>query len=377
MAEQSANTALAVRNDQATMDLAAKCKMMLPYGSKLMDKEAIALAAYSRMYGLDPFYGEAYFLVREKDGKRESIGVHAGIKGLRKKAKEQLREQTGDPSAIYTVEYDEVDAAELHLAANQIAVAVKASLRDENATGRYILEFAKLKHEGVDVDLIREILGKPPMWIGYGAVRTYELGYCKMLPIELAKKRAESAATKLRFDLGWMSLMEDAAPDVIDVDAKDAPASTTPVADIIQERQAAMADKLRGKSENQLIHELGFDTTPGLAPAAAAEPITEGEVLDLSNFWPEKAPFSYAMASTYKASDGKTLYMNCYDDELIHYRDNLASLLKSNTIEPGKRQPLQDRHDVIVLILAAREAMVQAVEQPEVTPEEQPELFPA
>ena len=207
----------------ADAEAARKIKMLLPYGSKLTDDNALALAAYSRLHGLDPFNGECYYLVREKFDdrgtliKREELGVYPGIRGKRKVAKQQLFRF--DPKATYKIEYLVVgpDAVGLKPAAGEIALVVEAQLRDTVSTQAYLSEFYKLQGVKADGDLIRAVLGRPPVWTGFGVVKTSELRYIKMSPMALAKKRAESDATNQRFDLPFAddALADDLAPDLV------------------------------------------------------------------------------------------------------------------------------------------------------------------
>ena len=237
----------------ADSDAARKIKMLLPYGNKLTDDNALALAAYSRLHGLDPFNGECYFLVRDKKDQqgnvigREELGVYPGIRGKRKLAKLQL--QSIDPEGSYRIDYLIVgpDAVGLKPQPGEISVVVQAELRDSQSTARYIADTIQLSKAGIDTDTIKAIMGKPPVWTGYGVVKQSEVRYIKQTPIVLAKKRAESDATNQRFDLPFSddALADDIAPDI--VNEQDAGIVTvTPT-------------ELTGKTTNQLIAELGFD----------------------------------------------------------------------------------------------------------------------
>jgi hypothetical protein len=211
-----------VTNDDANM--ARKIKMLLPYGNKLTDDNALALAAYSRLHGLDPFNGECYFLVKEKKDSntgevisREEMGVYPGIKGKRKKANEIL--QAIDPGATYKVDYLVVgpDALGLNPKPGEISVIVQAELRDSISTDQYLRQRIELQKAQVPYEEIKTILGKPPIWIGFGMVKTSELSYIKQSPLTLAKKRAESEATNQRFHLPFTddALADDIAPEMI------------------------------------------------------------------------------------------------------------------------------------------------------------------
>lgn len=208
---------------EADASAARKIKMLLPYGNKLTDDNALALAAYSRLHGLDPFNGECYFLVRDKkdrDGNiigREELGVYPGIKGKRKKANELL--QFVDPSATYQVDYFTVapDVASLHPQTGEIEIVIQAELRDSISTERYLRQRIDAQKAGISWEEVKSILGKPPVWVGFGVVKTSELRYIKQTPVVLAKKRAESDATNQRFHLPFSddALADDIAPEII------------------------------------------------------------------------------------------------------------------------------------------------------------------
>lgn len=211
---------------QRDREMASKIKMLLPYGANLTDDNAIALSAYSRIHGLDPFNGECYFLVKvKKDDRgnvisREENGVYPGIKGKRKKAHEQL--QAINQEATYKVDYFIVGPSNVGLTDKngEIALVVEAQLRDSVSTEAYLKAFYELQKTVKETGLIREILGKPPVWTGYGVVKARELPYLKQTPMTLAKKRAESDATNQRFDLPFSSdaLADDIAPELINGD---------------------------------------------------------------------------------------------------------------------------------------------------------------
>ena len=196
--------------------VAQMIKMLLPYGQKLTDNNALALASYSRLHGLDPFNGECYFLVREKKNDRgevtgrEEMGVYPGIKALRKKAKEQL--QASDRQAHYKVNYETIDATSLGIDPSGVALCVMGTLWDSISTGHYIINVVKLASAKYTKEEIEAMIGKSPTWVGYGVVLKRELGYIKMSPMALAKKRAEADCTKQRFDLPFATETAEEIP---------------------------------------------------------------------------------------------------------------------------------------------------------------------
>lgn len=255
---------------EGDQQIARRIKMMLPYGDKLTDDNALALVAYSRLHGLDPFNGECYFLVREKVDKqtgeiikREELGCYPGIKGKRKKSKEQLSK--ADPQATYKIDYSPATAEQVGLGADKakdIAVIVKAELRDSISTGRYLVDTVKLASAGYSKDEIEAMLGKPPVWVGYGIVYKNELWYIKQTPLDLAKKRAESSATNQRFDLPFAddAIADDIAPEI----TTDAEQNGNDPRDI--EPVVIDAEYKEHKSEDQLMAELGFGEKPSKEP---------------------------------------------------------------------------------------------------------------
>ena len=241
--------ALAIVSETERRD-AARIKMLLPYGDKLTDANALALVAYSRLHGLDPFNGECFFLVKiDKEGKRTELGLHPGIKGLRKKAKEQIQKQ--DSQAFYRTSYDMITPATIGLDPEKVAIVVKVTLRDSISEGRWIANAFKLSQVGYSKDEVEKLIGSCPVWIGYGMIKKEELWYLKQAPIQMARKRAEADATRQRFDLPFADeIAEEIAPGQgIDyVEAEFTPTAQLPPTNGGLKR-----------SEVDQLRELGFD----------------------------------------------------------------------------------------------------------------------
>lgn len=260
---------------QAEAERARKIKALLPYGRLLTEENALALDAYSRAHGLDPFNGECFFLVREKKNDRgevtgrEELGLHPGVKGLRKKAREQISKDAGH-AATYKIEYETIKPEAIGLPATT-AIAVKAILRDDISMGRYILDIVNLLKAGMTKEQADAILGQPPRVIGFGSVSQRELNYIKMAPFALARKRAEADAIKQRFDLPFSDDMtaeeisisggevaqdyklftrEDAAAELVEGEFAPEPDQPEPEA-----QPAAPAPK---PTQQQLLTELGY-----------------------------------------------------------------------------------------------------------------------
>ena len=316
-------------------EAARKIKMLLPYGNKLTDDNALALAAYSRLHGLDPFNGECYFLVREKfddNGrltKREELGVYPGIRGKRKLAKQQL--QSIDPEGSYRIDYMVVGPDEVGLKPQpgEISVVVQAELRDSQSTARYIADTIKLSQAGIDAEIIKAIMGKPPVWTGYGVVKQSEVRYIKQTPIVLAKKRAESDATNQRFDLPFSddALADDIAPDIVnEQDARTITVEPTDYSD---------------RSTDQLIAELGYEV-PGEVEHVSIPANLEPVDVDLAT-----------------NSKGELL-IDFTTDKLAFMANALMKSLKDNGLSPIEKESKRNELKAIESIIADRNAATKA-----------------
>ena len=366
----------------ADQEAARKIKMLLPYGAKLTDDNALALAAYSRLHGLDPFNGECYFLVREKFDdrgvlvKREELGVYPGIRGKRKVAKQQLA--GFDPQATYKIDYLVVgpDAVGLKSAADEIALVVEAQLRDTVSTSAYLAEFYKLQGMKADGDLIRAVLGKPPVWTGFGVVKSSELRYIKMSPMALAKKRAESDATNQRFDLPFAddALADDLAPDLIAELENGITNDGDPVVveGIIASSLGVPAEFLADQPTSkmtmaQAVSDLGFGPAPAPAPVDIEEP---GDFVPAEPEEPaiDDVPVGVLGEKGQTAIDGMTLgdakaqagpdgvcYGDLSKDQLVERFSEISRFVKRGAT-PRQLVTSERRLQAIRLILASEKA---------------------
>ena len=256
-----------IKQDQPIVNLASIFKKTLPYGKLLSDEAALSLAIFSKAHDLDPANGECYFMVKEKvdqqTGQRsiEEKGVVPGIKGFRKHANNSLRK--ADPQAFYHVQFDTVDhAAQKMQYPGDVVICVQATLTDSISKGRYIMDLMSMKHEGFTLDEIEKIIGTMPRWIGFGVVKAQEAKYIKVTPYQLACKRAEAAATKLRFDLGF-GLSDDVELEMLE--AGDVGTTTDPFYN-------PPAVKVT-RPEKEILAELGYEPEEQNEP----EPVTDGE----------------------------------------------------------------------------------------------------
>lgn len=172
--------------DRATLlDLSKRISVMLPGGNKLNDGERFALAQIAAMHGLDPFNGEVWYIPER--------GPMIGIKGLRKKARQQVQ-------GNFWVEFRELDEAErARYGIEQNALAFEARLFDSENIRTYCSMVDQMTKSGVPWESVREMIGDKPYTSGIGVLRQSER--TKMERVQCAMKRAEADAIKRRFDV--------------------------------------------------------------------------------------------------------------------------------------------------------------------------------
>ena len=282
----TSNALAVISSNESALALAKEYKRMLPGGEKLTDSEAQALAIYSTAHGFDPYNGECYFLAKEKKDEtgrvisRESIGVYPGIKGVRKIANKQLH--AVDPASFYHIDYQIIPAASagallgIDITKKPVAIAVEATLTDSISRGRWIADVITLVKGGVPYEAAAKMIGPEKKWVGYGVVYKNEY-YIKMTPLELAKKRGETSATKQRFDLPFdvvfgVDIAENAngSPVIDVVDSVDAPYRDAP-----QPTERKSFEKLVG----ELYGEITDTSNVHDEEEPEAEPITPAEVM--------------------------------------------------------------------------------------------------
>lgn len=172
--------------DRATLlDLSKRISVMLPGGNKLNDGERFALAQIAAMHGLDPFNGEVWYIPER--------GPMIGIKGLRKKARQQVQ-------GNFWVEFRELDEAErARYGIEPNALAFEARLFDSENIRTYCSMVEQMTKSGVPWETVREMIGDKPYTSGIGVLRQSER--TKMERVQCAMKRAEADAIKRRFDV--------------------------------------------------------------------------------------------------------------------------------------------------------------------------------
>jgi hypothetical protein len=176
-------------------ELAERLQSMIPGGQKLTQVEALTLAQAAVAHGLDPFNGELWFL-KDKHGK--PMGLMAGIKGHRRSAHRQMREEGGGnywPEFEGPMSVDEKAA----LGIPKDALAYRCKIRDTQTVNAYVNEIERLMATGLPWEVVESIVGKKPFTEGIGYAQPSERS--KMTLVQRAQKRAEADALKRRFDL--------------------------------------------------------------------------------------------------------------------------------------------------------------------------------
>ncbi|KKN73427.1 hypothetical protein LCGC14_0401300 [marine sediment metagenome] len=178
-------------------EIARRVQLMAPGGKRLDENEALALAQGAIAHGLDPFNGEIWYI--------PGSGLMAGIKGLRKAARQQI------DGSFWTefLEITDPDERNLFMIPDK-ALAFKCIIRDSETIRTYSDGWKRLKEDGVPVEIIPEVLGKRPYSTGVGYIKDGES--TRMDPIQVAMKRSEADALKRRFDLPFAVPSEPTGP---------------------------------------------------------------------------------------------------------------------------------------------------------------------
>lgn len=175
-------------------ELAERLRTMMPGAQRLEPAEAFALAQCAVAHGLDPFNGELWFL-KDKHGK--PLGLMAGIKGHRRSAHRQMKEEGG---GNYWPEFQQLDQDEKgSLGIPTDALAYRCRIRDTNTVNSYVSEIERLLAAGLPWKVVSEIAGSKPYTEGIGYAQKNERS--RMTLVQRAMKRAEADALKRRFDL--------------------------------------------------------------------------------------------------------------------------------------------------------------------------------
>jgi hypothetical protein len=202
---------------QDIRELAERLQTMMPGAQRLTQVEALTLAQAAVAHGLDPFNGELWFL---KDKRGNPMGLMAGIKGHRRAAHKQMRDEGG---GNYWPEFEGPLSVDEKAALNipKPALAFRCKLRDTATINEYIGGIERLMATGLPWEVVQEIVGARPYTVGVGFASPSEPS--KMTTAQLAMKRAEADALKRRFDLPFGEAVgfggDDGAEFAVDEDA--------------------------------------------------------------------------------------------------------------------------------------------------------------
>lgn len=167
-------------------ELAERLKMMTPGGSKLDNNELLALAQGAVAHGLDPLNGEIWMI--------PGRGLMVGVKGLRKKAREQVQ-------GNFWIEFNQLINPEERKALGipDGAMAFETRLFDSENIRTYAETAERLLKAGIPWDAVSKMIGNKPYTTGIGILKPGE--NTKMDRVQCAMKRAEADALKRRFDV--------------------------------------------------------------------------------------------------------------------------------------------------------------------------------
>lgn len=198
MSDNKSMTAWGKRDD--VRELRERLQTMLPNGNKLSQTELAALAQGAMMHGLDPLNGEIWMI--------PTRGLMIGIKGLRKKAREQMK--GGNFFINFREIANEEERTRLRIPAG--ALAYEARLFDSENIMMYVNAVEKLTKAGCPFEVARDMLGDKPYTSGIGILKPGEP--TKMDANQCARKRAEADAIKQRFDVPFgMAISDDDESD--------------------------------------------------------------------------------------------------------------------------------------------------------------------
>ncbi len=180
-------------------ELRERMAIMTPGAAKLSDKELAALAQGAIAHGLDPLNGEIWII--------PGRGLMIGVKGLRKKAREQVR-------GNYWVDFQPLTNTEQRQALRipDGALAYEARLFDSENLRQYSETCERLLKAGIPWEAVERMVGSKPYTVGLGVLKIGE--QTKMEPAQCAMKRAEADALKRRFDVPFgIAIESDTEPE--------------------------------------------------------------------------------------------------------------------------------------------------------------------
>ncbi len=179
--------ALSVYGDRDQVrELRERLSLMTPGGSKLSQNELAALAQGAIAHGLDPLNGEIWII--------PGRGLMIGIKGLRKKARQQVK---GNFWCNFIEIVNIEDRKRLRIPDG--ALAYECRLFDSENIRVYVDAVEQMTKAKIPWESIVSMLGDKPYTIGVGMLKPGE--NTKMDASQCAMKRAEADALKRRFDV--------------------------------------------------------------------------------------------------------------------------------------------------------------------------------
>jgi hypothetical protein len=181
-------------------ELTERLQLMLPGGKNLNPNDVRALAQGAVAHGLDPLNGEIWMI--------PGRGLMIGVKGLRKKAREQVQ-------GNFWIEFREIVNVEerKRFAILDGALAFEARLFDSENIRTYTEAVGMMTKAGIPWESVKEMIGSKPYTSGIGVLKPTE--QTKMERVQCAMKRAEADAIKRRFDVPFglqQGVEEDDAP---------------------------------------------------------------------------------------------------------------------------------------------------------------------
>ena len=183
-------------------EIARRVQLMAPGGKKLSENEALALAQGAVAHGLDPFNGEIWYI--------PGSGLMAGVKGLRKAARNQI-------DGNFWTEFDQINDPDDRnaLMIPEGALAFRCILRDTETIMGYSKAWKDMAENGIPSEIIPTLIGKRPYVEGVGYLKRGEA--TRMDPVQCAMKRSEADALKRRFDLPF-AIPSEPNGDAIDAE---------------------------------------------------------------------------------------------------------------------------------------------------------------
>jgi hypothetical protein len=181
-------------------ELTERLQLMLPGGKNLNPNDVRALAQGAVAHGLDPLNGEIWMI--------PGRGLMIGVKGLRKKAREQVQ-------GNFWIEFREIDNAEERKRYGIVdgALAFEARLFDSENIRTYTEAVGMMTKAGIPWEAVKDMIGSKPYTSGVGVLKPTE--QTRMERVQCAMKRAEADAIKRRFDVPFglqQGIEEDDTP---------------------------------------------------------------------------------------------------------------------------------------------------------------------